>query len=67
MLEPTITWSCAYANDFEPVLALMQQGAYPTDGWVGDISIDDIVEDGFETLHRGAATKLLVSIGGELS
>ena len=51
---------CYTSADFEAVIALMAQGGYDTTGWVKPISIDDVVDEGFEALHAGAKMKVLV-------
>jgi (R,R)-butanediol dehydrogenase / meso-butanediol dehydrogenase / diacetyl reductase len=57
--EITIRTSYAYCRDFPEVIALMTEGAYPLDGWVSTIPLDDLLA-GFERLRRGEAIKLLV-------
>ncbi len=47
---------------YEAVLALMDQGHYPTEGWVEHIPWDALVEEGFHPLRRGERMKLLVDI-----
>ena len=47
---------------FERVVALMDQGAYPSDGWVEHIEWRTFVEDGFGPLSRGERMKLLVDV-----
>ena len=51
---------CYTSTDFEAVIALMAQGGYDTTGWVTPISIDDVLDEGFEALHAGAKMKVLV-------
>ena len=51
---------CYTSADFEAVIALLAQGGYDTTGWVTPISIDDVVDEGFEALHAGAKMKVLV-------
>jgi (R,R)-butanediol dehydrogenase/meso-butanediol dehydrogenase/diacetyl reductase len=61
MNESRIQGSLCYtAADFEAVIALMAQDAYDTTGWVTEIGIDDVVEQGFEALHLGTKMKVLV-------
>ncbi len=51
---------CYTSTDFEAVIALMAQGGYDTTGWVTPISIDDVLDEGFEALHAVAKMKVLV-------
>ena len=61
MNESRIQGSLCYtADDFEAVIALMAQDAYDTTGWVSEIAIDDVVDEGFEALHAGEKMKVLV-------
>ena len=61
MNESRVQGSLCYTSaDFEAVIALMAQGGYDTTGWVTPISIDDVVDEGFEALHAGAKMKVLV-------
>jgi (R,R)-butanediol dehydrogenase/meso-butanediol dehydrogenase/diacetyl reductase len=61
MNESRIQGSLCYtAADFEAVIALMAQDAYDTTGWVTEIGIDDVVDQGFEALHLGTKMKVLV-------
>ena len=61
MNESRIQGSLCYTSaDFEAVIALMAQGGYDTTGWVTPISIDDVVDEGFEALHAGTKMKVLV-------
>ena len=46
--------------DFEAVIGLMAQGAYDATGWVTEIAIGDVVDEGFEALHAGKKMKVLV-------
>jgi (R,R)-butanediol dehydrogenase / meso-butanediol dehydrogenase / diacetyl reductase len=65
MNESRIQGSLCYtAADFEAVIALMAQGTYDTHGWVTQIGIDDVVDEGFEALHAGAKMKVLVDPAG---
>jgi (R,R)-butanediol dehydrogenase/meso-butanediol dehydrogenase/diacetyl reductase len=63
--EITVRASNAYADDFPMVIEGMSQGAYPLDGWVSTIALDDVVDAGFEVLHQGRAMKILVELGGD--
>jgi (R,R)-butanediol dehydrogenase/meso-butanediol dehydrogenase/diacetyl reductase len=61
MNESRIQGSLCYTSaDFEAVIALMAQGAYDTTGWVSEIGISDVVDEGFEALRAGAKMKVLV-------
>ncbi len=61
MNESRIQGSLCYtAADFEAVIALMAQDAYDTTGWVTEIAIDDVIDEGFEALHAGRKMKVLV-------
>jgi (R,R)-butanediol dehydrogenase/meso-butanediol dehydrogenase/diacetyl reductase len=57
--ELTIRTTFASCGDFPPVIELVQSGAFPLDGWVDTIGIDDLL-GGFEALRTGTALKLLV-------
>ena len=61
MNESRIQGSLCYTGaDFEAVIALMARGAYDTTGWVTRISLDDVIDEGFEALHAGTKMKVLV-------
>jgi (R,R)-butanediol dehydrogenase / meso-butanediol dehydrogenase / diacetyl reductase len=61
MNESRIQGSLCYtAADFEAVIALMAQGSYDTTGWVTEIALDEVIEEGFEALHAGTKMKVLV-------
>ncbi|WP_328858123.1 2,3-butanediol dehydrogenase [Williamsia herbipolensis] len=61
MKEARIQGSLCYTGaDFEAVIALMASGGYDTTGWVSSISIEDVVDQGFEALHSGTKMKVLV-------
>ena len=61
MNESRIQGSLCYTSaDFEAVIALMAKDAYDTTGWVSEIAIDDVIDEGFEALHAGAKMKVLV-------
>jgi (R,R)-butanediol dehydrogenase/meso-butanediol dehydrogenase/diacetyl reductase len=51
---------CYTAADFEAVIDLMARGAYDTTGWVTTIALGAAVNEGFEALQAGSATKVLV-------
>jgi (R,R)-butanediol dehydrogenase/meso-butanediol dehydrogenase/diacetyl reductase len=48
---------------YETVIELMDQGHYPTTGWVEHIPWSAVVEEGFEPLRRGERMKVMVDVG----
>jgi (R,R)-butanediol dehydrogenase/meso-butanediol dehydrogenase/diacetyl reductase len=65
MNESRIQGSLCYtAADFEAVIDLMSRGTYDTTGWVTPIALEDVVDEGFEALHAGTKTKVLVDPTG---
>jgi (R,R)-butanediol dehydrogenase/meso-butanediol dehydrogenase/diacetyl reductase len=62
--EVTITGAKTYCNDFPAVIELMTRGAYPLDGWVSTIPMEDFVERGIVPLSRQQATKIMVDVAG---
>lgn len=61
MNESRIQGSLCYtAADYEAVIALMDAGTYDTTGWVEHIALEDVVTEGFDALHAGRKTKVLV-------
>ena len=48
---------------YEAVIDLMDQGHYPTNGWVEHIPWTAVVEEGFEPLRRGERMKVMVDVG----
>ena len=61
MNESRIQGSLCYTfADFEAVIDLMSRGMYDTTGWVTPISIDDVIDEGFEALHAGTKMKVLI-------
>lgn len=64
MNEVTLRASNAYADDFQDTIDAMAHGAYPLGDWVSTIALDDLIDDGFETLREGGAMKILVDIAG---
>jgi len=48
---------------YETVIDLMNQGHYPTSGWVEHIPWSAVVEEGFEPLRRGERMKVMVDVG----
>lgn len=63
--EITVRASNAYADDFPLVIEGMAEGAYPLDGWVSTIELDDLVDGGFQVLREGKAMKILVRLAGD--
>jgi len=62
--EIELRGSMGYENGvYEQVIELMDQGHYPTHGWVEHIPWDAVVEDGFEPLRRGERMKVMVDVG----
>lgn len=51
---------CYTSTDYTAVIDLMARGHYKTDGWVEDIPLSTVVQDGFEPLRAGQKMKLLV-------
>ena len=49
---------------FREVIELMAAGHYPADGWTETIAFDDVVEEGFEALHRQEKVKVLIDVAG---
>jgi (R,R)-butanediol dehydrogenase/meso-butanediol dehydrogenase/diacetyl reductase len=47
---------------YETVIDLMDQGHYPTAGWVEHIPWSGVVEEGFEPLRRGERMKVMVDL-----
>ena len=47
-------------DEIEAVIDLMSQGHYDTTGWVDKITLDGVIDDGFEALHAGTKMKVLV-------
>ncbi|MEU3471668.1 2,3-butanediol dehydrogenase [Rhodococcus sp. NPDC006774] len=61
MNESRIQGSLCYTSaDYEAVIDLMSQGHYDTTGWVDKITLDGVIDDGFEALHAGTKMKVLV-------
>lgn len=58
--EVSIRGSFAYdQSDFDEVIHAMSSGLYPTDGWVDEVSLDD-VSQAFADLRAGRGMKILV-------
>jgi len=51
------------AGVYEQVIELMDQGHYPTSGWVEHIPWSAVVDEGFEPLRRGERMKVMVDVG----
>ncbi|MBY4206180.1 2,3-butanediol dehydrogenase [Rhodococcus fascians] len=61
MNESRIQGSLCYTSaDYEAVIDLMSQSHYDTTGWVDKITLDGVIDDGFEALHAGTKMKVLV-------
>lgn len=52
---------CYTKDDYAAVIGLMAKGHYDTAGWVEDVPLSRVVEDGFEQLRAGQKMKLLVN------
>jgi (R,R)-butanediol dehydrogenase / meso-butanediol dehydrogenase / diacetyl reductase len=60
--EVELTGSCGYNTEvFARVIDLIANGAYPTDGWVEHISLDDATRV-LEDLHAARRMKVLVDV-----
>jgi (R,R)-butanediol dehydrogenase/meso-butanediol dehydrogenase/diacetyl reductase len=62
MSETRLTGVALSCNAFPAVIAEMAAGAYPQGGWVETIAFENLIEDGFERLHRQEGTKILVDV-----
>ena len=61
--EIVLTGSLIYeTSDFRWVIDGMQRGAYPLDGWVTEIPLQRVVEDGFAPLRAQLANKIVVRV-----
>jgi (R,R)-butanediol dehydrogenase/meso-butanediol dehydrogenase/diacetyl reductase len=61
--EIVLTGSLIYeTSDFRWVIDGMQRGAYPLDGWVTEIALDRVVDDGFAPLRAQQANKIVVRV-----
>ncbi|MGH8262448.1 MAG: 2,3-butanediol dehydrogenase [Steroidobacterales bacterium] len=65
MPEVHITGVAMFCNTFPKVIAEMAAGAYPTAGWVETIRFEDLIDRGFERLHRQEGMKLLVEVAAQ--
>jgi (R,R)-butanediol dehydrogenase/meso-butanediol dehydrogenase/diacetyl reductase len=63
MSETRVTGVALSCNAFPAVIAEMAAGTYPQEGWVETIPFNDIIDQGFERLHRQEGTKILVDVG----
>jgi (R,R)-butanediol dehydrogenase/meso-butanediol dehydrogenase/diacetyl reductase len=64
MPEVHMTGVALSCNDFPSVIDAMTRNVFPMDGWVTTIDFADLLEDGFERLHRQEALKILVDLNG---
>ena len=62
--EVNITGSRIYCNDFPKVIALMERGAYPLDGWVSTVPFDGFIDRGIVPLNDQQAMKILIDVAG---
>ena len=62
--EITVRASNAYSDDFPMTIGAMTEGAFPLDGWVTSIALEDLIDGGFEVLREGKAMKILVELAG---
>jgi len=59
--EQSLTAALAYTpEEFDEVLGRMAAGAYPLDGWVQSIGLEDVLRGGIEAVEQQRATKVLV-------
>ncbi len=58
--EVDLRGSRLYGADFPHVVDAMAAGAFPTDGWVHTIGLDEVVADGLLALSEAKAMKILV-------
>ncbi|MEP7244231.1 MAG: 2,3-butanediol dehydrogenase [Gammaproteobacteria bacterium] len=65
MSEVQISGIALSCNTFPSVIAEMETGTYPAEGWVETIPFDRILSDGFERLHRQDGMKILVNVAGD--
>ena len=63
--EISVRASNAYADDFQATIVEMASGAYPLEGWVSTIALEDIIEQGFDVLRQGDAMKILVDVNAD--
>jgi (R,R)-butanediol dehydrogenase/meso-butanediol dehydrogenase/diacetyl reductase len=61
LLTPS-TGTTPVTTAFDDVIALMHEGHYPTAGWTETIAFDDLLEEGFEPLHRQEKVKVVVDM-----
>jgi (R,R)-butanediol dehydrogenase/meso-butanediol dehydrogenase/diacetyl reductase len=57
--ELTVRTTYASCGEFHSVLKGLQSGAFPLDGWVSTLALDDLL-DGFRRLHQGLDVKVVV-------
>lgn len=61
--EAEITGSVVFdASDVAAVMREMVEGAYPTEGWVEHVPLEQILEEGIEPLRSRAKAKVLVDL-----
>lgn len=60
--EVNITGAKTYCNDYPAVIDLMTRGAYPLNGWVATVPMEDFMERGIVPLSHQQATKIMVEI-----
>jgi (R,R)-butanediol dehydrogenase/meso-butanediol dehydrogenase/diacetyl reductase len=59
----TSTGTTPVTAAFDQVIELMAQGAYATGAWTETIAFDEIIDGGFEPLHRQEKVKVVVDMG----
>jgi len=62
MSEVRITGVAMFCNTFPHVIADMEAGAYPVEGWVETIPFERLLSDGFERMRRQEGMKILVDV-----
>lgn len=59
--EQTLTAALAYTPaEFDEVLAFLASGAYPLDGWVESVDLEDVLSGGFAAAGQQRSTKILI-------
>jgi (R,R)-butanediol dehydrogenase/meso-butanediol dehydrogenase/diacetyl reductase len=56
------TGTTPVTSAFDAVIALMERGGYPAESWTETIAFDDLIEEGFEPLHRQEKVKVVVDM-----
>jgi threonine dehydrogenase-like Zn-dependent dehydrogenase len=59
--EIDLVASCAYRDDFPPVIDLLRAGRFPLDGYVQTVPLD-AVADAFAEVEAGRSGKVLVDL-----